>query len=86
VPRLNAPDYQLLRKLLVEAREKAGLSQADVAGQLGRAQTFVSKYELGDRRLDVIDFLQVCDSIGADPISILRSVWVRTRGSRAAGD
>lgn len=86
MPRLNAPDYQLLRKLLVEAREAAGLSQSEVAGQLGRAQTFVSKYELGDRRLDVIDFLQVCESIGADPIAILRRVWVRTRGGLGVTD
>ncbi|TAK39918.1 MAG: XRE family transcriptional regulator [Lysobacteraceae bacterium] len=83
MPRLNAPEYQLLRRLLVDARESAGLSQAEVAGRLGRAQTFVSKYELGDRRLDVIDYLQVCDSIGADPIALLRTVWVKTKSGRA---
>lgn len=77
MPRLNSPEYQLLRRLLVEAREHAGLSQAQVAGTIGRAQSFVSKYELGDRRLDVIEFLHVCDCLGIDPAKLLKRVWVR---------
>jgi ribosome-binding protein aMBF1 (putative translation factor) len=43
VQRLNSPEYQCLRQLLVEAREQAGLSQAEVAQKLKRAQSFVSK-------------------------------------------
>lgn len=74
MPRLSSPEYQQLRRLLVEAREAAGLSQVEVAQRLRRAQSFVSKYELGERRLDVVEFLHVCDCLGLDAPRVLASV------------
>ena len=71
---ITKPEYKRLRLLLVEARERAGLTQAQVAEKLQRAQSFVSKYELGDRRLDVIDFMHVCACLDADPGDILRQI------------
>ena len=76
---LNSPVYVRLRALLVEAREHAGLTQAEVAQRLGRVQSFVSKYEQGERRLDVVDFLAVCECLKADPAELLRELQ---RGSR----
>lgn len=72
-PLANAT-YTELRALLVEARERAGLTQADVAERIGRVQSFVSKYEQGERRLDVVDFLAVCDCLGVSPETLLRRV------------
>lgn len=63
-----------LRALLVEAREKRGLTQADVASRLGRPQSFVSKYERGERRLDVIEFLEVAEALEVSPVSILKQL------------
>ena len=63
-----------LRELLTEARSNAGLTQIDVAGRLGRPQSFVSKYESGERRLDVVEFLEVCTAVQADPGKVLRQV------------
>jgi transcriptional regulator with XRE-family HTH domain len=74
VSRLSSPEYRKLRRLLVEAREAAELSQAEVAQRLGRAQSFVSKYEVGERRLDVVEFLHVCDCLGLDASSVLAQV------------
>lgn len=71
---LNSPVYARLRALLIEAREEAGLTQAEVAQRLRRVQSFVSKYELGERRLDVVDFIAVCDCLGVDPADLLRQV------------
>ncbi|WP_325376188.1 helix-turn-helix transcriptional regulator [Dokdonella sp.] len=71
---LNSPVYAQLRALLIEAREEAGLTQAEVAKRLRRVQSFVSKYELGERRLDVVDFIAVCDCLGVDPADLLRQV------------
>ncbi len=51
--------YEKLRQLLIEARQQSQLTQEDVASALQRPQSFVSKYERGERRLDVIEFLQV---------------------------
>lgn len=53
-----------LRALLKDARKKAALSQAEVARRLRQPQSFVSKYESGERRLDLGDLKQVCDALG----------------------
>ncbi len=59
------PRYERLRELLIEARKAAGLTQACLAEQLGRPQSFVSKFERGERRLDVIEFLEITDALGS---------------------
>jgi transcriptional regulator with XRE-family HTH domain len=66
--------YQRFRELLVEARKTKGLSQMALADQLGRVQTFVSKYERGERRLDVVEFLDVAMALGVDPHKVLRQL------------
>jgi len=66
--------YQVLRKRLIDARVDAGLSQAEVASRLGRNQTFVSKYERGERRLDVVEFLEVASVLGVDANKLLREI------------
>ncbi|MBZ5507478.1 MAG: helix-turn-helix domain-containing protein [Acidobacteriia bacterium] len=55
---------QALLDMLRQAREEAGVLQADLARQLGRKQGFVSKYELGGRRLDLLDLADICDALG----------------------
>ncbi len=59
--------YAHFRRLLVEARREAGLSQAALSTRLGRPQSFVSKYEQGERRLDVIEFLEIADALKISP-------------------
>ena len=71
VAALTAPEYVLLRARLAQARERAGLTQSQVAAQLRRAQSFVSKYESGERRLDVIDFIRVCAALNIAPTHVL---------------
>jgi transcriptional regulator with XRE-family HTH domain len=71
---IHSPQHTKLRELLVAARKKAGLTQQDVANQLGRPQSFVAKYEGGERRLDVVEFLHVAAVLGADPVRIVRAV------------
>lgn len=70
----NVGRYELLQKALAEARAENNLTQSDVAERLGKPQSFVSKYENGERRLDVIEFLEVCDALSVSPQSILRKV------------
>jgi len=70
------------RLLLIEARKGAGLSQADLAERLGKPQSFVSKFERGERRLDVVEFRQVADAIGIEPLRFLRKVYGPRDGSR----
>lgn len=73
VPRpLHSAPYKKLRVYLVEARHTASLTQLEVADRMGRPQSFVSKYENGERRLDVIEFIEVCSAIGLSPDRVIR--------------
>jgi transcriptional regulator with XRE-family HTH domain len=53
-----------LVSLLREIRIEAGLTQMGLAERIERDQTFVSKYESGQRRLDVLELREICQSIG----------------------
>jgi transcriptional regulator with XRE-family HTH domain len=53
-----------LQALLKEVRNESGLRQADLAERLDQPQSFVSKYESGERRLDVLELRQVCEVLG----------------------
>ena len=63
----HSPRYVKLRSLLADARAAAQLTQAQVAKRLGRPQSFVSKYESGERQLDVVEFIDVCAALGVSP-------------------
>ena len=59
------------RELLVEARKDTDLTQAELSSRLNRPQSFVSKYERGERRLDVVEFGEVARALGVDPVNFL---------------
>lgn len=63
---------ETFRGLLREIREKQGLSQKSVAVRLGLPQSYISKYELGERRLDFIETMVVCEALGTTLNSFLR--------------
>jgi len=59
-----SPRYGQFRALLRKLREEAGLSQTALAGKLGKPQTFVSKSELGERRIDFLETIDFCAACG----------------------
>ncbi|WP_061933807.1 helix-turn-helix domain-containing protein [Aureimonas sp. AU22] len=59
--------YRRIIERLVQARRDAGITQAELGERIGQRQTFVSKVELLERRIDVAEFISVCRAIGADP-------------------
>lgn len=59
-------EHRRLSALLRDLREEAGLRQVDVAEALDVPQSFVSKYETGERRLDLIELRQVCEVLGTN--------------------
>ena len=68
VPRSSfTPLAALLRSRLKKERVSAGLTQVALAVRLNRPQSFVTKYESGERRIDVIEFLQIAEAVGLDP-------------------
>lgn len=76
---LHTSEYDYFRRLLVAARKKAGLSQVEVSEKLGRPQSFVSKYESGERRLDVVEYIQICHALSIDPRDIIAELRARLR-------
>ena len=58
--------YDRFRQMLVDARKSAALTQVELAKRLSRPQSYVSKYERGERRLDVVEFLEIASAIGID--------------------
>jgi ribosome-binding protein aMBF1 (putative translation factor) len=68
------PTYARFRELLIEARESSGLTQAGLAERLNRPQSYVSKFERGERRLDVVEYLEVARALQIDPFGLLRNL------------
>jgi len=59
-------------ELMVKARKSAGLTQQELAKRLHKPQSFVAKYEGGERRVDVVEFIEICKAIEADSHSNAR--------------
>lgn len=70
----HSPRYTRMKELLVRARVDAGLSQVEVAARLGRPQSFVSKYESGERGLDVVELLEVTAAIGCSAVELVAAL------------
>jgi transcriptional regulator with XRE-family HTH domain len=66
--------YDRFRLLMIEARKSADLTQAELAIKLSRPQSFVSKYERGERRLDVVEFLEVARALGMDAVTFIKKL------------
>jgi transcriptional regulator with XRE-family HTH domain len=61
---ITSADYRLFLRQLRAARKRSGLTQEDVADRLGETQSFVSKCERGERRIDVVELRAFCRAIG----------------------
>lgn len=66
--------YAAFLKLIIAARKKAGMTQQELAEQLCKPQSYVSKYERGERRLDVVEFLQLSRLLNIDPCDLIRGI------------
>lgn len=69
---LRSERHKVLRQLLVEARRGANLTQSELANKLDRPQSFVAKAETGERRLDVVEFLEIAAALKIDPAKIVK--------------
>ena len=57
-------EYAVFREMLKTLRIERGVTQAALSASLGMAQSFVSKYEMGERRLDFVEVARICDELG----------------------
>ena len=74
---IHTERHRKLCHLLKTRRKAAGLTQTVVAERLGKPPSYVAKYEGGDRRLDIVEYLDVAAAIGFDPCALIRSLLRR---------
>jgi transcriptional regulator with XRE-family HTH domain len=79
---LHSSHYQAFRDLLIEARERAGLTQVQVAELLEKPQSFVSKYERGERRLDFTEFMEISAHLNIDVQKFIKAYKTKVSVSK----
>ncbi len=73
---IHTAEYAVLLRLLREAREKAGYTQIELAALIGQSQSFVTKAEKGDRRLDLVQLRTLLKTFGISMTEFVRR-WER---------
>jgi len=70
-----SPEYEHLREVLISARQEAGLTQAALAARLGRTGAHITLFEKGQRRLEILDFYNLVNALGYDPVELAARVF-----------
>jgi transcriptional regulator with XRE-family HTH domain len=68
----GSSEQRRLRELLRQIRTEAALRQGDLAKKLKQSQSFVSKYESGERRLDLLELQQICRAVGLSLVQFVQ--------------
>lgn len=79
----GTPPHLRLLDILISARVAKGLTQAELAERLDRPQSYVSKVETGERRLDVVEMIYLCREIDVDPVELVEAVALVVEESRS---
>ena len=74
---LHSPAHELLRALLVAKRTSQGLTQKNLAAILKKPQSYVSKYEIGEKNLDVIEFINISKALNENPEKLLSEYLIK---------
>ena len=69
--------HKSLADLLVKRREVVGMTQAELAARLGQYQSFVARLESGQRRIDVVEFLELSEILGFDAVQAIKTIKAR---------
>lgn len=67
-------EYQMVIKVLREARVAGHITQEELGKALGRPQSFIAKVENGERRLDIVEFVHLCRLVDLDPVNIINKL------------
>ena len=71
---LGTARHKALVAMLIEARERAGMTQTDLANRLGEYQSFVARLESGQRRVDVVELIELAGILGFDAPSMVQAL------------
>jgi ribosome-binding protein aMBF1 (putative translation factor) len=76
-------EYGKLGEVLATARKEAGIMQDMLAKQLGKPQSFVSNYEIGQRRVDILEFIKIASALGTNPEKLFSRVLAASGSSKS---
>jgi hypothetical protein len=76
------PETEILKEVLRETRKRADMRQVDVAKEIDRPQSFVSEYETGQRRLDLVELREVCRACGTTLAKLVNEYERRLKAAR----
>jgi transcriptional regulator with XRE-family HTH domain len=71
---LSSPQHLALRDFLVERRNALGLTQQAVADAVGRSQSYIAAIETAQRRVDVVELIQLAEALKFDPAKVVRDL------------
>jgi transcriptional regulator with XRE-family HTH domain len=71
---LGSARHKALIELLIAKREAAGMTQTQLADKLGEYQSFVARLESGQRRVDVVEFMELADILGFEPAHAIKAL------------
>lgn len=80
---LHTAEHKIVLELLVQARLSAGLKQQELALQLGVPQSFISKYETGERRLDLLELRAICRALDLSVFDFIQSLENRLHEAKS---
>ena len=66
--------YASVRKALIALRKDAGVTQVELARRLGKPQQFVSRYELGIRRIDIVELYVISKALEMNPSKVFQDI------------
>ena len=73
-PGFRDPRYRLIIEQLAAERQRLGLTQEELARRLGLHKQFISRVELGERRLDVVEFADFARALGLNPAELVERI------------
>lgn len=71
---LNSDDYAAFVVMMKAMRVEQGVTQAELASRLNQPQSYISKSERRERRIDVVEFIRITEALGLDPLEALKRV------------
>jgi transcriptional regulator with XRE-family HTH domain len=71
---VEAEYYKVVGMCLAAARRGANITQQELAARLAKPQSFVSEYERGQRRVDVVELLVISRALGVDPFDLFGEI------------
>ncbi|AEG31622.1 helix-turn-helix domain-containing protein [Thiomicrospira cyclica] len=78
---IHSGSYKVAQLMLIQLRKNSGLTQSELAEYIGVDQSFISKIERGERRLDIVEFVLYCNSLKVSPAETIEILQQKVEDS-----